>query len=71
MNGELDRLPNGAAAAAIVAAGIGVSCFGLLVVLSEALPAIGGALNLITAVGPLSGKVAIALIVWLVWWLAH
>ena len=70
MNSETQRsrLPNGPAAAAMLACGVGVSMFGVVVLLSEARPDMAGALNLIESVGPLSGKVAVAIVVWLVSW---
>jgi hypothetical protein len=70
MNSETQqsRLPNGPAAAAMLACGVGVSMFGVLVLLGEARPGLAGALNLIDSVGPLSGKVALAIVIWLVSW---
>jgi hypothetical protein len=70
MNSETQpsRLPNGPAAAALLACGVGVSMFGVLVVLGEARPDLAHALNLIDSVGPLSGKVAVAIVIWLVSW---
>jgi hypothetical protein len=70
MNSETQqsRLPNGSAAAALLACGVGVCTFGVLVVLGEARPDLAGPFNLIDAVGPLSGKVAVAIVVWLVSW---
>jgi hypothetical protein len=70
MNSETQRsrLPNGPAAAAMLACGVGICLFGVLVVLGEARPGLAGALNLIDSVGPLSGKVALAIAIWLVTW---
>jgi fumarate reductase subunit D len=70
MNSESQRsrLPNGPAAAAMLACGVGICLFGVLVVLGEARPGLAGALNLIDSVGPLSGKVVVAIIIWLVTW---
>ena len=70
MNSETQqsRLPNGPAAAAMLAVGIGVCMFGVVVLLSEARPDLAGALNLIDSVGPLSGKVMVAIAIWLVSW---
>jgi hypothetical protein len=65
---QQSRLPNGPAAAAMLACGVGVSMFGVLVLLGEARPGLTGALNLIDSVGPLSGKVALAIAIWLVTW---
>lgn len=70
MNSEaqLSRLPNGPAAAALLAGGVGVCMFGVVVLLSEASSDLAGALNLIESVGPLSGKVTVAIVIWLVSW---
>jgi hypothetical protein len=65
---EQSRLSNGPAAAAILAGGIGVCLFGALVALCEARPDLARALNFIDSVGPLSGKVVVAILVWLVSW---
>ena len=62
------RLPNGSAVAAILAGSIGVCIFGVMVVLAEASSGAAQALNLIEPVGPLSGKVAGAILAWLVSW---
>jgi hypothetical protein len=70
MNSETEqsRLPNGPAAAAILAGGFGVCMFGVLVLLSEARSGLASALNFIDSVGPLSGKVVVAILIWLVSW---
>ncbi|MBI4492847.1 MAG: hypothetical protein HY690_08660 [Chloroflexi bacterium] len=60
--------PNGPAAAALLAAGIGSLILGLLTTLAEASPAIKAALTWVAAVGPLSGKTGGAVIGWLVVW---
>ncbi len=60
--------PNGPAAAAILAAGIGCFALGLLVVLSEAVPAVKTALNVYGPVGPLSGKTIAQVAVYAVAW---
>jgi hypothetical protein len=62
--------PTGPAAAAILAAGIGSLALGLIVVLSEASGALLQALNLYNPVGPLSGKSSVAIVAWLVSWVA-
>jgi len=64
-----ERLPNGPAAAAILAGGIGAFGLGLITVLAEASPAIRTSLNLMNPVGPLSGKVLVGVVIWLVAWL--
>jgi hypothetical protein len=70
MNSEKEQSPrpNGAAAAAILACGVGVCTLGVFVLLTEARSGLGKALNLIDSVGPLSGKVVVAILVWLVSW---
>ena len=70
MNSETQpsRLANGSAAAAMLAGGIGVLMFGVVVLLSEARSDVAHALNLIDSVGPLSGKVTVGIVIWLVGW---
>src|SRR5690348_12589756 len=60
--------PNGPAAAAILAAGIGCFALGLLVIVSEAFPAFKSALNLYGPVGPLSGKTIAQVAIYVVAW---
>lgn len=60
--------PNGPAAAALLAAGIGSFVLGLLTTLAAAAKAFGMALNLYNPVGPLSGKTAGAVAAWLIAW---
>ncbi|HXH12169.1 MAG TPA: hypothetical protein VNP04_20685 [Alphaproteobacteria bacterium] len=63
---------NGAAAAAILAAGIGSFILGLLTTLAAASEAIGKVLAFYSPVGPLSGKTSVAVVIWLaVWGLLH
>jgi len=64
-----ERLPNGPAAAAVLAGGIGAFGLGLATTLAEASPAISAALNIYPPVGPLSGKVLVGVVIWLVAWL--
>ena len=59
---------NGAAAAALLAAGIGSALFGLFVILSEANVAFHDAMALDASVGPLSGKSTYAMLAWLAIW---
>jgi hypothetical protein len=61
--------PEGPIAAAILAAGTGALTMGIITTLVEASASIKKALTLTAAVGPLSGKVAITIGVWLVVWL--
>jgi hypothetical protein len=60
--------PNGEAAAALLAAGIGSLALGVVTTLSEAIPTFAASLNWMKAVGPLSGKTIIAVVVWLLAW---
>jgi hypothetical protein len=59
---------NGAAAATLLACGIGCAFFGLLVVLTEASPWLHHELELSRAVGPLSGKSTVGIAGWLASW---
>jgi hypothetical protein len=62
--------PNGPAAAAILAAGIGSAALGLAVILVEMSPGtIKPLLNLYNPVGPLSGKTTVAVVVYALAWL--
>ncbi len=65
---EAQPLPNGPAAAAILAGGIGSAFYGLLVVLSEASSTIHDLLTLNKGVGPLSGKSTFGTIGFLIAW---
>lgn len=64
-----ETLNNGAAAAAILAAGVGTFAFGVLVCLSENIKAVGNLLTFSKPVGALSGKTDLMIVVWLVAWL--
>ena len=69
---HLDPRPDGPAAAAMLAAGIGVFALGLLTTLSEASTALHDwleAWDFDQGVGPLAGKTTLAAIVWLVSWI--
>lgn len=61
-------LTNGAAAGAVLAAGIGSFVLGLLTTLAAASKVIGALLNFYNPGGPLSGKTTVAVVVWLVAW---
>lgn len=65
---QKENLPNGPAAAAILASGIGSLALGLFTTLAQAITPIGSALNLYNPVGPLSGKTTGAVVIWLVAW---
>lgn len=69
---RLEPRPDGPAAAAMLAAGIGVFALGLLTTLSEASTAVHDwleAWDFDQGVGPLAGKTTLAVIVWLVSWI--
>ena len=56
---------NGAAAVALLAAGIGSAVFGINVILSELWEPFERAFNICDPVGPLSGQSTFAVVVWL------
>ncbi len=60
--------PNGVAAGAILAAGIGSATLGLLTTVAEASQPLQQALSWYPPAGPLSGKTSVAVLVWLVAW---
>jgi hypothetical protein len=65
---ELADVANGPAAAAFIAGGIGSAALGLIIPLSEAIPAFKTWLTFDRGVGPLSGKTIIpSIIFFLVW----
>jgi hypothetical protein len=63
-----ETLHNGAAWAAILAAGVGCAALGLMTDLTEASKSISNALNFYNPTGDLSGKTALAVIIWLSAW---
>ncbi len=63
------ELPNGPMAAALLAGGIGAAALGVTTTLAEAIAAVGKAFNWYNPVGPLSGKVGVALIIYVVAWI--
>ena len=65
---EVVEKPNGPAAAALIAAGVGALALGILTVLNEASEAVHDFLELDTGVGPLSGKTTFAVISYVVAW---
>ena len=67
---ELTGKPSGPAAAAVIAAGLGVLCLGVLTTLSEASTGVHDWLDFKSRVGPLSGKTTVTVVVWLAFWLA-
>ena len=60
--------PEGPIAAAIIAGGVGAATLGVVTTLAEASEGIRSWLQWSDAVGPLSGKVLVAVGVWLVAW---
>ena len=65
---DVDKLPNGPGAAAILAAGIGSAAMGVLAFAGDASDAIGKALNFYNPTGTLSGVTTSAIIIWLIAW---
>jgi hypothetical protein len=65
---EFQDKPEGPIAAAIIAGGVGAAALGLVTTLAEASEGIADWLRWSEAVGPLSGKVIVAVLVWLVAW---
>lgn len=63
-----NEIPNGLAAAALVAGGIGSLAVGVMTCLVEASEAIKNALVFYSPAGPLSGKTTVAVAVWLIAW---
>ncbi len=61
-------LPNGAGAAAILAAGIGCATLGVLALLGDAFTGIKNFLNFYNPTGPLSGVTILTIVVWLAAW---
>jgi hypothetical protein len=61
-------LPNGAGAAAILAAGIGCATLGVLALLGDAFSGIKNFLNFYHPTGPLSGVTILTIVVWLAAW---
>ncbi|HTW36973.1 MAG TPA: hypothetical protein VMD49_00210 [Steroidobacteraceae bacterium] len=62
--------PNGPGAAALLAAGLGGFVLGVCALAGDAFPRVARALNLWPPTGPLSGVTGVAIIVWLLAWLA-
>lgn len=63
-----DTIPNGPAAAAILAAGFGCAAVGILAFAGDASDAIGRFLNFYNPTGTLSGVTTLAIVIWLVAW---
>jgi len=65
---EIEDLPNGPVAAALVAGGIGATAIGTLTVLAEASVGIKNALNWWSPAGPLTGKSLLGVFIYLASW---
>ena len=63
-----EDIPNGRAAAAILAAGIGCAAVGILAILRDAFSPVAKALNFYNPSGPLSGVTTVAVVIWLAAW---
>lgn len=63
-----ETIANGAAAAAMLAAGFGSAAFGVIVVLAEANAAFHDLMAINASVGPLSGKSTYGVLAWLATW---
>jgi hypothetical protein len=62
-------IPNGPAAAAIMAAGIGSCALGVLAVVADASKTVGGWFTFYFPSGPLSGVTSVTILAWLIsWW---
>jgi hypothetical protein len=61
-------LPDGPPAAALIAAGVGCLAMGVFTTATEASSSFATTLTYSTAVGPLSGKTILTVIVWLIAW---
>jgi hypothetical protein len=60
--------PNGPAAAALIASGVGCFTIGLMTTIAEYNTTVKDALNWYKPTGPLAGKVGVGIIVWLIAW---
>lgn len=65
---QTPEIPNGAAAAAIISAGIGCFAVSLFGWLGDAVPASGRFFDFYHPTGPLSGVTTTAIVVWLLSW---
>jgi hypothetical protein len=65
-----DSIPNGAAVAAVLAAGIGCAAVGVLAFAADASAPLGKLLNFYNPTGTLSGVTTVAIIIWLAAWIA-
>jgi heme/copper-type cytochrome/quinol oxidase subunit 1 len=65
---DVDQIPNGPGAAAILAAGIGCAILGILAFAGDASDTIGNLLNFYNPTGTLSGVTTLAIVIWLIAW---
>lgn len=70
MNSAQEQLPNGGAAAALLAAGLGCFVLAVLAAAGDASKAVAHLLTFYTPTGPLSGVSTLAIAVWLAAWVA-
>ncbi len=68
MSEESKSIPNGPAAAAILAAGVGCFVLGVVAVAGDGSKALARRLTFYTPTGPLSGVSTVAIAAWLVAW---
>jgi hypothetical protein len=61
-------MPNGAGAAAVLAAGVGCFAIGAVSLLADKLPGLARVLNIYRPTGPLSGVSTVAIFVWIATW---
>ncbi len=66
---EQKELPNGPVAGALLAGGIGAAVLGLVTTISAVSASFSNALNWSSPVGPLSGKVGVTVVLYLLSWL--
>jgi hypothetical protein len=64
-----NQIPNGKAAAALLAGAIGIAFLGIFTVLVQMVPFFRTALMLNAAVGSLSGKTIFPVVLWIIVWL--
>ncbi len=69
MDRKVSRLTNGAAGAAVLAAGIGIFVLGVSTTLKASSDSIKRLLSFSVPVGPLSGQTTIAVVAWLLAWM--
>ncbi|MGO9986136.1 MAG: hypothetical protein ACLPIX_18255 [Rhodomicrobium sp.] len=70
MNQAQETIPNGPAAAAILAAGIGSAALGILSLAGDVSAKVAKLLNIYNPTGTLSGVTAATLVIWLISWYA-